>query len=57
MEQLEKTEIINMFIQNYQMVEQYELFMNGISDESADAVCAAALTIIEYLNNKGGQTK
>lgn len=48
----EKDKIINSFIQNYGYVRDKELYMNGISDESTDAICAAAITIIEYLSNK-----
>lgn len=47
-----KNEIINSFIQNYGIVQSKELFMNGVNDESADSICAAAITIIEMLSNK-----
>lgn len=48
----EKDKIINSFIQNYRHVRDKELYMNGISDESTDAICAAAITIIEYLTKE-----
>lgn len=54
----EKYEILNMFFDNYSFVQKKEVYMNGVYGENAEATCAAALTIIEYLTNiKGGQTK
>jgi hypothetical protein len=46
-----------MFIQNYAFVQNKELYMNGVNDESADSICAVALTILEYLNIKEDKTK
>lgn len=53
----EKTSIINMFIQNYAFVQNKELYMNGVYDKSTDSICAAALTILEYLNIKEDKQK
>lgn len=49
MDRFEKEGIINAFIQNYGLVRDRELFMDGINDECADSICAATITIIEML--------
>lgn len=54
----ERCEFLNMFFNNYSFVQRKEIQMNDVYGENADATCAAALTVIEYLTNiKGGQTR